>query len=221
MQQGSPTLIFDPRPLKRRHDLHMARKIWHALGVLTLAIIYTWISHQQALRAIAAAAFFMVAFDFLRQKFARLNRFALKFFGFIMREHERESWAGTTYLILGVFILVWVFPRPVVLLTLLFLALADPIASYFGIRYGRDKLIGSKSLQGTFAAFATCSLIAGFYLYFNGILTERLLIVSLIAGLGGALSELIPLGKLDDNLTFPVVNATFLWGLFFAFGGLS
>ena len=40
------------------------------------------------------------------------------------------------------------------------------------------------------------------------LMRERLFIVCLLSGLSGAVSELMPVGKLDDNLVFPVVSAS-------------
>jgi dolichol kinase len=111
-----------------------------------------------------------------------------------------------------------IFPRPVVSLTLLFLAFADPIASLVGIKYGKDKIFGQKSIQGFIAAFFVCVGITFFYFLFFSSMTGRLIVVSLLAGLVGACSELIPIGKLDDNLTLPVLSAVGLSILFYFFG---
>lgn len=48
---------------------------------------------------------------------------------------------------------------------------------------------------------------------------DRILIVSILSGLIGAFAELIPIFKLDDNFTFPVVSSIGLWLLFYLFGG--
>ena len=63
--------------------------------------------------------------------------------------------------------------------------------------------------------------IAGVYYYLNGIMTERLLIVAPISGLIGAATELIPVWKLDDNLTCPVLSAVGLTALFYLYGGFA
>ena len=206
--------------LKRRSDLHLARKLWHCLGVLFIVGVYTAVSGDTALRLMAVVTFASVMIDVARHQSPKLNHLIVKVFGVVMREHERETLAGTTYLLLGTFLILWFFPRPIVTLSLVFLAVADPLASYVGIRYGKDKLIGSKSLQGTLAAFAVCTIITLGYLWYSGLMTERLLMVSLLSGIIGALAELIPIGKLDDNFTFPVVSALGLWGIFTVFGGL-
>ncbi len=136
-----------------------------------------------------------------------------------MREHERHGFAGTTYLLLGVLIIIAFFPKPVCILSLLFLAVADPLASLVGILYGKDKICGPKSLQGSSAAFSACTVIAGIYFFTHHLMIDRLVIVSLLAGVIGAISELIPIFNIDDNLTFPIVSSGFLHALFWLFGG--
>ncbi len=159
-----------------------------------------------------------VPFDFLRQRYPALNDWALHAFKPIMRQSEAKNLAGTTYLLTGVLLVDVIFPRPVVALTLLFLAFADPIASYFGILYGKDKIFGHKSIQGFMAAFFVCTALTLFYLLVHNYLTDRLIVVSLLAGLVGAFAELIPIGKLDDNLTLPLMSAIGLSILFYFFG---
>jgi dolichol kinase len=161
---------------------------------------------------------FIIPLDLLRRNRPGLNRLVLKIFGPLMRQHETSTLSGMSYLYLGCMFLLLLNHPPIVILTLLFLAFGDPVASYFGIRYGKDRILGSKTLQGTIAAFGVCTLIAAIFYYFNNIMTERLLIVAPLSGLIGAVAELLPIGKLDDNLTFPVVAATLLWVLFYVFG---
>jgi dolichol kinase len=185
-----------------------------------ITFCYLSLTHGEALKAVSLATFFFVSYDILRQSIPAMNDFALSVLGPFMRENEKCGWAGTTSLLLGVFTLIFFFPRDVVVVALLFLAIADPVASYVGIRFGKDKLIGNKSLQGTLAAFVTCTLLAGGYFFIKNMMLERLLIVSLLSGLIGAVSELVPIGRLDDNFTFPLLSASLLWLLISLFGGL-
>ncbi len=199
---------------KVRSDLHLARKIWHVVTVLAMAYIYTKVDRKVALIILSVAMLFFVGLDIVRLKSAFMNAIAVKVFGRVMRRNELHSPAGTTYLLSGVFISVFLFPYEIVLLSLLFLAIADPVASYFGIRWGKDKIINNKSLQGTMAAFFVCTIISYIFFHRMGLLTDRILLASLIAGIIGALSELLPIYKLDDNLTFPVLCSLSLWTMF-------
>lgn len=189
-------------------------------GVLLILLIYSQVSHVVSLQLISLAALFSLTVDVLRRFSPQFNESVLKIMGPLMREYERNGFAGTTFLLFGVFTIIWVFPSTIVHLALLFLAVADPVASYVGIRYGKDKIFRSKSLQGTMAAFAVCTLITAVYCYSYNLMTDRILIVSLLAGLGGSASELIEIGKLDDNFTLPILAAGFIWIIFYMFGGL-
>lgn len=204
--------------LKRRSDIHLARKVWHILAVAFMAAFYAYAPESWSIITLVIAWFILVPADFLRQRYPALNDFVVHLAGPIMRQSEVHKLAGTTYLITGVLLVTAIFPREIVLLTILFLAFADPIASYFGIRYGKDKIFGEKSLQGSLAAFVVCAVITFVFLYTHGILNDRMLIVSLLGGLIGAAAEAVPLWKLDDNLTLPVLSAIFLWILFSLFG---
>lgn len=206
--------------LKKRSDLHLARKIWHVGGVSLIAAIYSVLPHTVSVVLLSLAWVMFVPLDFARLKYPHLNKYMIGIFRPIMRQSELDRLAGTSFLLTGLLLVTLIFPPPIVLLSMFFLAFADPIASYFGIRYGRDKILGEKSLQGFLAAFIVCSLLTFTFLNSYELLSGRIVLVSLIGGLIGALAELIPIGKLDDNLTLPVLSAVSLWGLFLIFGAV-
>lgn len=203
---------------KKRSDIHLARKLWHMGGVSSMALGYALFPTWLAYTILGLAWLLFVPMDFARQRNPALNEILIKWFRPIMREHEVNRPAGTSFLLTGVLVVALLFPREIVLLTLLFLAFADPIASYVGIRYGKDKIMGHKSLQGTAAAFVVCTLITAFYLFQNEILVHRVIVVSVLGGVIGAFSELVPIAQIDDNFTLPLLSSFFLWILFSAFG---
>ena len=205
--------------LQNRSDVHLARKAWHFIGVLMIAALYNSLSRPMVLQLFSFTAAVSIFIDLYRQRSPGFNKFVISIMRYIMRESEKESIAGTTYLFLGVLLIVAVFPTSVVTLSLFFLAVADPIASYFGIRYGKDKLVGNKTLQGSMAAFFVCTLVAAGYFLSQNMMTERILVVSLLSGLIGAIAEALPVGNLDDNFVLPVVSACLLSLVYFLFGG--
>jgi dolichol kinase len=204
--------------LKKRSDIHYARKIWHVVGVFIMFLAYSYLPYILSMGILIAAWVAFVSVDILRQTRPALNEWALHAFKPIMRESEVNKLAGTTFLLSGVLFICLLFPRPVVCLTLLFLAFADPSASFIGIKYGKDKIFGHKSIQGFMAAFVVCLLSCFFYLYVHNYLLDRIIVISLFAGLIGAFAELVPVAKLDDNLTLPVLSAFGLYILFYFFG---
>ena len=206
--------------LKQRSDIHLSRKLWHCVGICIMAAIYNYFGVRVSWFIVIAVSLFFIPLDLLRQRNPALNRVTVKLFGPVMRRHEYHAVSGMTYLYLGCSFLLFVNQPHIVTLTLLFLAFGDPVASFFGLRFGKDRIIGHKTLQGTFAAFVVCTIIAILYYYFNNIMIERLLIVAPLSGLIGAVAELLPIGKLDDNLTFPIVCSILLMALFKIYGGL-
>lgn len=206
--------------LKNKSDLHLARKIWHMSGVFTMFAAWMFLPYWLSMTFLVLAWLISVPADVIRQKNPELNRSLAGIFRPIMRSSELNRLAGTTYLITGTLLIAIFFNKGVVALSLLFLSFADPIASYVGIKYGKDKLFGHKSLQGFIAAFLVCSTLCFMFLFYNRV-QDYILIVSLLAGLVGALAELIPLAKLDDNFTMPVMSSIGLTILFYFFDYFS
>lgn len=210
--------FLQPMSLKKRSDIHYARKIWHVSSVFAMFLAYVYLPPAMSMTILVVSWLVFVPFDFIRQRRPAMNDWAVHAFRPIMRQSEVKRLAGTTYLLTGVLIVDVLFPREIVALTLLFLAFADPIASYFGILYGKDKIFGHKSIQGFMAAFFVCAALCFGYLLYHSYLLDRIFVVSLFAGLVGAFAELIPIGKLDDNLSLPVLSAMGLSVLFYFFG---
>ncbi len=203
--------------LPQRSDMHWRRKIWHMSTVFILFLIQYYLSHDTTLALLTVGWLAFVPLDFLRQRSVELNRFLLKLFKPIVRKNEIHRLAGTTYLLTGVILIHLIFDPRIVSLSLLFLAFADPIASYFGIRFGTRKIWQEKSLQGTLAAFFVCMICTAVYISPSQLSTSSWIVFCLFAGLIGSLAELVTIKDLDDNLTLPLLSAGGLWILFFLF----
>jgi len=194
-------------PLRMRSDLHLTRKVWHiSTGLIGLLIYkksgFTPEFTATALLSIAVAAFL---FELLRLKNEKVNQLAMLLMKPVMRESERNSVSGLPFYALGVSLALFFFPERIAILAILFLIFADPIASFIGILYGRDKILPNKSLQGTVAAFSVCYIATIVYgLIYVGP-SMNLLIFAVAAGIIGCLSEMCS-QFIDDNLCIPVVS---------------
>jgi len=201
---------------KKRSDVHLARKVWHVTTVFLMFVAWNVLPFWICMSLLILGWIAFVPADFVRLNNPDLNSKLSKMFKLIMRQNELDRLAGTTYLITGTILIASVFPKSVVSLSLLFLAFADPIASYVGIRYGKDKIFGHKSVQGFIAAYVVCTVLTGIFLYFNNIV-DYILIISLLAGLVGALAELIPIAKIDDNFTMPLLSSIGIYIILYLF----
>ncbi|AUN97047.1 hypothetical protein DOM21_16465 [Bacteriovorax stolpii] len=199
-------------PLRLRTDLHLTRKIWHISTGLAGLVAYkkSGISVDNVAYILLAFAVAAFLFEFLRLRNPKVNQVAMLLMKPVMRESERNSVSGLPFYALGVSLALFFFPERIAILAILFLIFADPIASFFGILYGRDKILPNKSLQGTIAAFSVCYLATIVYgLIYVGPSTH-LLVFAILAGIIGAISEMCS-QFVDDNLCIPVVSGLGLY----------
>ena len=203
-------------PLRLRSNLHIARKLWHiATGLIGVTVYYkSGLSSEfiaTVLLVFSACSFFV---EFLRLRNEKMNQILMTILRPIMRESERTSVSGMPFYALGVSLSLFFFPAKIAILSILFLIFADPIASFCGILYGRDKILPNKSLQGTIAAFSVCYILTLVYGLLHTSPSMNLLVFSIIAGIIGAISELCS-QFVDDNLCIPVISGLGLFLLNF------
>ncbi len=199
-----------------RTQTHIARKLWHFLTGIALIGVYIFSPKPlYAVWIVSALLILVVTFESLRLKTPEINSAIIRFFGAFMRQHEERSMSTTPHYLLSTVMAFALFPKDVAILSILFLACADPIASYVGISWGKfgPKLAPNRSLFGTLAGLATCLIIG--WIYWTSYATtlhtlNHCLILTCIGALGGCLAELLPL-EVDDNLTIPIISGFSLW----------
>ncbi len=194
------------KKIRTQRDLHIQRKIFHTITVLMIFCCLVLFAPEVNWLLYASVGLPLVALDALRRTSENLNRFLIRWSSCILRKTEIRQLTGGSYAIIGVGISYFIFEPPVSQLAVLFLAVGDPTASLFGLLYGEKKIMGQKSWAGSLAALFFCSLSAFLFLTFCHPNLGSPLLYSLIFGLTGALAELIPLGRLNDNLTQPLVS---------------
>lgn len=218
---GDEATFLTETDLKPRFNIHLARRIWHLFGVLSIIAIFNFASYKTSLILLAITFICFVIPDFMRLRNPRMNQVTLRWFKPFLRQSEANSLSGLSYLHLGTTIIVLLFHPQIVTLSLFFVAFGDPISSIFGVMYGKDKIVGDKTLQGAFAGFLVCGLVAYIYYLYNGLMLERVFLAAIVSGVIGAVSEVFPVRKLDDNLTFPVISSFLLFLMFHLFGAFA
>ncbi|CAH0481669.1 unnamed protein product [Peronospora belbahrii] len=213
----------------RREDLHLQRKFQH-LG--TGVMIYAGFGYCDRLTGISMLLVFALLFCGLRKLRScsnAVNAAYIKCFSSILRQHEvsRLALPGAYYFLLGSSFSLAIFPLKVARLAILHLSVGDPAAAFFGTLYGRHKLVtlfgklgGNKSLEGSIGCFcvaaaATFSALIAEQKFFFGMTGEAEVVeiawtISLAAGVGAAVAELVDIGGWDDNLTLPLLSGVFL-----------
>ena len=207
--------VRDPlEPLRSTAWLTEAqRKALHiSFIVLPLALLYEWLPWPRGkgdwrwcLIALTLAA---IAIDVVRIHDHRARWFFRRFFGELIREHERFNLLGSTYLLIAALLAVEMFPQRVAAAALGFTILGDGTAALVGRGWGRTRFF-RKSFEGAAGGLAACLGWATF-LGATGVLPWS---VVLAGALLASLVELLPI-PLDDNLgitLFAGYAMTLLW----------
>lgn len=199
--------------LPMRSELHLARKLWHMITGLVIVTLYMMgMPKDMALTILGGLFIWSVSMEIVRLRNPALNEKCIKFFGAVIRSHEVNKVSGMPYYIASSIIAIAVFPKPVAILSLCYLAFGDPLASLVGILYSKRsvKIFNGKSLHGTAAGYIVCALVTWIFLRASGMGGLDLIRLTVLGGFAGALAEMLPL-ELDDNFTIPVVSGFIMW----------
>lgn len=191
----------------KRTDIHILRKLWH-MGVGLIGVFFytlSGISQEKLAISLFVVAAVAIMIDILRINNQKIQKASLLVMGPFMRRSELRSITGLPFYALGVAISLTLFTEKIALLSVFFLIFSDPISSYVGIRYGKDKILPNKSLQGSFAGFAVCAIITFLYCLIEGHTGNHIILFAFLAGIIGSFSEMMSF-LIDDNLTIPVIS---------------
>lgn len=199
--------------LKTQGDLHVARKIFHFFSILFIFLCMVFLERELCWKIYFFLGIPLVALDYFRRFNPTVNNFLIKMMGPILRKHEAHKMTGSSFTIIGLGIVYATFSNPVSQLSALFLAIGDPVASYFGLAFGKTRIWRNKSWVGFFAGTIACTIAAMIYLGLNSnihLVYGSLFFTSVVCGISGGMAEMIPIGKLDDNFSQPLLTALLL-----------
>ncbi|MEK6744090.1 MAG: hypothetical protein AABZ15_10780 [Nitrospirota bacterium] len=181
---------------------HIGRKLYHLLGGLGLLSLYFLLGRQNALVCYGLLFLVVLALDITRLRVPAFNRFVQTRFSSFIRKNEENRLTGTAPYVLGIGLTLFFYRTDIATAAICFLAFGDVAATTVGERYGRTKISGEKSLEGTLA-FVAAALTVGFLLPLAGIsLMHGIMLAGAIAAAG---VELVPL-PVNDNLVIPLVS---------------
>ena len=201
----------------------LLRKSTHLSGLI-LPILYFFFDKSFMLVVVGSITFIAYCVEFGKRYFPKFSKYFFQYLKPLLRSHEMDgAITGATYYITGVLLCIIIFDKSIAIVCIFFIILGDTAAALVGKRWGRTKLIGNKSLEGSSACFVVCIVIPFFLINpIFGILVgtiEKGTYIQIpafhpinpIVGITGAfiatLTELLPL-RIDDNLTVPLISGT-------------
>ncbi len=205
-----------------RKNIQWRRKIGHAMmgTFFVYFLIYTGLPKALTWSLTTVFVISCLALEISRHMSPSVNKWVCKWFKPVMREAEKTRVNSAIFYIAAALFVYFLFPVEIAVLSVLFLAIGDPVAGIFGVFFGKTKISEHTSLEGFIACWAACGLIAlvmHAYVFATQISIPGLIALSLFSGLAGAFAE-SSFKKIDDNLVMPIVSAFLLLGLSFLFG---
>ena len=188
----------------------LLRKSTHLAGLI-FPILYFFLDKPIMKIIVGGVALFAICVEFAKWLFPKFRAMFFQYLKILLRSHEKQgAITGATYYLIGVFLCIVIFEKSVAIACILFIILGDTAAALVGKRWGRTKLIGNKSLEGSAACFGVCSLITLFLI--NPIVGTTGAINPIVCITGAffaTLTELLPL-RIDDNLTVPLISGAIM-----------
>ena len=174
----------------------LLRKSIHLSG-LVLPVIYLFLDRRPMLILMGGLTGFALAVELVKWCSPHFGKFFFRIFKPLLRTHERKgAMTGATYYLISAFLCILLFYKMVAIVCIFFMILGDMAAALVGKKWGRTKLLGPKSLEGSAACFIVCVAIA---------LVKLNPTMAIIGALVATLVELIPF-PIDDNLTVPLIS---------------
>tara|TARA_Y100000766_G_scaffold277837_1_gene283793 strand:- start:1430 stop:2038 length:609 start_codon:yes stop_codon:yes gene_type:complete len=179
------------------------RKLIHLFdSVIPLSLFY--ISRENLLFILTPITIIFIILDFARHHISYLGKIYSTFFNIVTREIEqkRNNVTGASYYLLGCLIVVYFFQDiNIIISSLLIMSISDSFAALIGVKYGKTKIYGKKSLEGSFSFFVSTIIIL--YIFMSNLSPFEYIYISLLI----TLVELFSFHRINDNLTIPVFAA--------------
>src|SRR5512136_497313 len=138
---------------------HIGRKLYHLFGGLGLLSLYYFLGRRDALLCYGVLVLAVLAVDITRLRVPAFNQFIQSRFGSFIRKNEANKLTGTAPYVLGIGLSLALYRTDIATAAVCFLAFGDVAATTVGERYGKTKISGEKSLEGTLAFVAIAAAV--------------------------------------------------------------
>lgn len=164
--------------------------------LLVFPLLYMFLEKRYLLWMLGGLVFIAVLVEIARFRWAGFSRLFYRCVGRLLRNHERLHLTGSTYLLMGIFLTILLFDKAVAVMALVFVVVGDALGALTGKIWGRHRLYGNKTIEGSVVFLLTGLGIV--------LLMMRDHIIVGIVGVVVACIVDIFIKNIDDNLTIPL-----------------
>ncbi len=190
------------------------RKLIHLVS-LNIPLIYIFIEKNLALTLMFIVTILTVGIDVGSKKVPAVKAFMDKYFGDILRKHEKKKKKfrlnGASWLTISACITIFIFPKIIAVVAFTILIISDISSALIGRKFGKHPFFKGKTIEGSLAFFISASIIVFIYYQVYNAGTVFLfvgLFSALVSAFFEALSKKI---KIDDNLLSPISFSIVMW----------
>jgi dolichol kinase len=183
-----------------------ARSIFHMLSAIITLFVIQIIPSTLHLTYISFFLFLSVwSMEILVRKNNKAKEKIMNFFMPVAHLHEEEKINSATWYSTALLIISLSQSKMICSIAVIVLGLADPLAGIVGRKFGKIRLVGGRSLEGSLTFILVGALSTFFLLniFYSSLDIVNIYILSIMAGIFGAIGELFG-GTIDDNITIPV-----------------
>lgn len=192
-------------PRRAVEGYEIARKLVHSASSITAAAIVLRAPRGIAITILLAALILALSIEGIRRLNPRVGGAFNRTFGGMLRPHERTRITGATTLATGFLAAAILTPPLFAAIGILMAGLGDAAGALVGRHFGKHRLPGGKSIEGSIACFVTAYIVAT-------VIPGPTTVAALGAALVTTLAEAVRL-PIDDNLFLPVASSFALWTL--------
>ncbi len=194
-----------------RKDLQLPRRLFHMGSGVTVAFIYNFLlTHQQAVSILGTIACVLYIMEQVRINYPEFSGHFEQFSKYLLRAEEQLKESAGVPFVMGLLLTILSFPKPIAVVSILTLAIADPLSALIGIKYGRLRVVAHKSLEGSGAFFIGCFAATALVFLGYAPTTGTALGLAFFVAFTVGVFEMVPI-RLDDNLTIPLFTAAVTW----------
>ena len=187
----------------------LARKFVHLLSLFIIFIYFLaadFFSEKIALIILVLILMVFIEFEYFRIEWGSKIPIMNKIWAYLRRTKEKDKLGGDVFFLIGAILVLAVFNVHVAIAAILMTTFGDMAAALIGKKFGKHKLLTTKSWEGSIAELIVNTIIGIIiFIIYPGLslLAWQQWIIILIMAITATFVETI-VKKLDDNLLIPI-----------------